>query len=229
MSITSIRPTVLTAETRSRSRGHGRDRRITAAVACPFCRAPVGVACPSFNGHPHAERSRAWKHAGSPDIKSAISISPITTGSHPIPIDRLAARVTRAASHWDQFGPEWRSPSPCPIRHCPLDLPDLSGSTVGRLTVIGLAESVRQGKNAQWLCLCACGYYCLRRTHAINGYINADGNEMSAACSKCGREAKCLKADYFAQHGRYPDEVWPWKLPTKIIARARLNRGPWRT
>ncbi|KIF50952.1 MULTISPECIES: hypothetical protein [Vibrio] len=125
------------------------------------------------------------------------------------PIDRQAALVVQKAPSHSTFQIKnrdklvdsefWEAPRP----HKPIpdntDFIDLTGSKVGRLTVIGfLGKSV-------WQCRCVCGRYCKRTKKFIEQVI--DGRESTESmCRECYGVMLLKKQEYFKAHGCYPSD-----------------------
>jgi len=85
------------------------------------------------------------------------------------PINVTAAKVLFKG---EDFTPDKKiltahSYSPFPTRLVPKNSVDLTGESVGRLTVIGLAE-----KRGMWVVRCDCGRYTMRRAKAIRNQNN---------------------------------------------------------
>lgn len=90
---------------------------------------------------------------------------------HDRPVDRTAARVvSRGESHEyrvcegavnSDLPLETRVPTPAELRTSTFR--NLSGATLGRLTVIGISATT----NARWVCRCLCGSYVMRTAKAI--------------------------------------------------------------
>lgn len=175
----------------------------TQSIRCPHCGAPPGVLCRS-NKNVRASQLRKFyicreRRLGyvslvdsyTRDSHSDISISPVINSNVILsPVDKPAALVTSTAPRWERVSKAWRGAGPIPLRPIPSDMPNMIGRAFGFLTVIGLSKHC--GKNgvggaAAWLCRCACGYYVLRTSKAIN-----HGNDQSACeiCYKTRRSAK---------------------------------------
>lgn len=84
---------------------------------------------------------------------------------------------------------------------------DLTGFKLGRLTVLGLADSDKLDlsrksgiPSGRWVVRCQCGNYELFRRSTINR-----GNIKM--CSECEYKRKMKDRLYFKQHGFWPDEV----------------------
>lgn len=102
------------------------------------------------------------------------------------PINRVARRVMLLGIHWEfETGPRTSEYKP-PLRKVPIDTPDLTGITVGRLKVIGMSVIVRKKKSgktysASWVCRCVCGLYCLRIAQQIHR------GSYRSMCIRCSR------------------------------------------
>lgn len=88
--------------------------------------------------------------------------------------DLWAPKIKEHIEHWD-------APPP-PEAPRPEIMPDLTGRTVGRLTVIRYHG--RRGDSGRWLVRCACGAYELRRSKAITNPKPRDGGQEHA-CAAC--------------------------------------------
>lgn len=122
------------------------------------------------------------------------------------PIDRAAARVTSAGPKGyesDKQIAQVYSATPLPLRPIPAhpSLPDLTGTTRGLLTVVGLWAE-RHGEKALWVCRCVCGYYVTRRTKALTNTRNA-----SDRCDRCRQVAWLRRTSVYQQLGYNPDET----------------------
>ena len=66
---------------------------------------------------------------------------------------------------------------------------NLTGSKVGKLTVLGMADFPGRKHHAAWVVRCVCGYYETRKAKALRDTAYAE----RAACSECDYVAE-LKA-----------------------------------
>lgn len=97
---------------------------------------------------------------------------------HEVPANATAARVVARGESFEYRTQAWSQDSPLPLPTMPVPnngtLPDLTGSRVGRLRVIGYSAD----RKARWVCRCDCGMYTLRKTPALR-------NGTSAPCDQC--------------------------------------------
>lgn len=112
------------------------------------------------------------------------------------PIDRTAALVlNRGPKGLESAKRITQIVSPTALRWCGLThehrrtgVPDLTGMTVGNLTVMGLWRDQQDGKNGLlWVCRCVCGWYVTRKAKAIRNPKNAGD-----CCERC-RQVVFLK------------------------------------
>ena len=108
--------------------------------------------------------------------------------SAPLNADAAIARDGVSNDQWEARIPEnyprWAAPPPAEMQFAVSVLPvDLSGRTMGRLTVIRFHGPGKGG--GRWLTRCTCGYYELRRGKAISNYSGA--NDRDHCCYECER------------------------------------------
>lgn len=114
--------------------------------------------------------------------------APVVGGSGGyVPANRQTAKVVEDVRHnQPRLGDNPENPrrvAPPPMRPVPPDSLNLTGRTVGKLRVVGMAVE-RAGGQARWVCRCACGYYVLRSAAALK---NADNS--GDACNPCRNAA----------------------------------------
>lgn len=97
------------------------------------------------------------------------------------PIDRTAALVlNRGPKGLESAKRITQVVSPTALRWCGLTsehrrtgVPDLTGMTVGNLTVMGLwADRPKATNGLLWVCRCVCGWYVTRKARAIRNPAN---------------------------------------------------------
>ena len=121
------------------------------------------------------------------------------------PADATAARVT-------QPGPKGYEPSklilqvcsavPLPLRPVLKGQLDLTGRTVGRLTVCGLTpKGASPNARGLWSCRCVCGYYTTRHAQAIQNPKNT-----SDCCERCRHVQHLRKVSTYRQTGVNADD-----------------------
>ena len=116
------------------------------------------------------------------------------------PVNRAAARITQPGPQG--LADKARSEAVIPWRPFTGGGVDLTGRTVGSLTVVGIAGGVRRKDSMRsWVCRCVCGRYQTRHARAINNPRNAND-----CCDHC-RHVQYLRrrATYLAL-GFNPDE-----------------------
>lgn len=107
------------------------------------------------------------------------------------PVNAQAARQLGGGEHWEpsvklqDYFTE-RPPLKAIDKGC-LKIPDFidfTGSTYGRLTVLGLMNKTNGEKTASWVCRCQCGGYCTRRTKSLRVAMRG-GNSFVDRCGRC--------------------------------------------
>ncbi|MCC4240338.1 hypothetical protein [Thalassospira povalilytica] len=114
------------------------------------------------------------------------------------PIDRVAVRV---AGKGYEYRPDKKiqtadQPTPIPTRKVPESIPDITGLTRGRLTVIGLARDTKK----RWVVRCNCGTYSLRTAKAMKNEENVQDR-----CEHCRHLAHLKRSDHYRSTGRDRD------------------------
>jgi hypothetical protein len=127
----------------------------------------------------------------------------------PIAIDRVAKRVTKESDLEDRFEIKnrdqkidvefWENPRKHKKTPHNPDFIDLTGETIGRLTVIGWL-----GKGS-WQCRCLCGRYTGRKAKFIQEVLGGR-KPNDVMCSECYALMVLKKREYFKQHGEYPQD-----------------------
>ena len=172
------------------------------AVACQLCKSPRMRACVNLAGEAmptvHRERGIAYKVSlrDVADIRSSVKPSGVVgSPTNAQPVNRMASRVTQRVAAFDKplnERREVRRPALRPILRNELhnpDFTDLTGASVGSLTVVGLSvERAARNKGALWVCQCACGYYVYRTAKALKR-----GNPV-LACEACCNRAQLIRA-----------------------------------
>ena len=97
---------------------------------------------------------------------------------HETPANATAARVVARGESFEYRTHAGCQDSPLPLPTMPVPnngtLPDLTGSRVGHLRVIGFSAE----RNGRWVCRCDCGMYTLRKTSALR-------KGTAAPCDQC--------------------------------------------
>lgn len=117
------------------------------------------------------------------------------------PINSLARIVTMRG---EQYAPDKKVLTgdrefPIPVRkptHNELGMPEfvnLTGKNVGRLTVLGMAKSMK----GKWVVRCSCGIYTTRHSRALKNPANADD-----MCEHCRHLEYLKKAERFRTTGK---------------------------
>ena len=115
---------------------------------------------------------------------------------HERPINSTAAAVTSNGQHHEYKATHLIYDSPFPM---PTWLPgnpnfiDMTGQRFGRLTVFGYSKEFPH----KWVCRCACGMYCIRKTKALTSTTHP-----VIPCHQCYRLAAKKKSEYFKATGR---------------------------
>jgi hypothetical protein len=113
-----------------------------------------------------------------------------------IPVNAVAARVLSVGERHEYAATAIIYDSPFPM---PTWIPDqpsfknLTGLKVGRLTVIGYSSEFKR----RWVCRCACGMYCLRKSKGLTSTENP-----VLPCHQCYRLAVRKKSDFFKRTGK---------------------------
>lgn len=124
---------------------------------------------------------------------------------HPIPVDRVAARVVGKGFQYEPAtrGSASDSETPIPVaKKLPRALTqnpgfvNLTGNRIGRLTVVGVSEA----RYSTWVCRCDCGRYCLRSAAAIKNESNSQDR-----CSHCRHLAFLKRDEYRRTYGKDVD------------------------
>jgi hypothetical protein len=113
-----------------------------------------------------------------------------------MPFDKTASMVTSRGEHFEWAPPQNVIHSETPIRLRPatprevLDpgYVDLTGTKVGRLSVMGIAAFSGQEKR-RWVVRCQCGDYEIRRAKFIKACLRGDQRDK-ATCFECGYTRK---------------------------------------
>ena len=118
-----------------------------------------------------------------------------------IPVDRVAARVTRGGVHYEPNKKILTADSDLPIltTRNPKDVPDLTGTKFGHFTVLGW---FLDGNG--WVVKCVCGIYSIRKTRAVlNPRNNLD------RCERCRHLLFLRRENHWRVHGRdiSPEEL----------------------
>jgi hypothetical protein len=113
------------------------------------------------------------------------AVAPLT------PHDKTAAMVGGKGEHYEFVSKTPHSDTPLPIRKPDVDqlrqpgFVDLSGVSIGRLRVIGIAE-LRTCNGQNWVVRCVCGNYETRKTKYIKKCRSGDNpGEFEPMCSWC--------------------------------------------
>lgn len=122
---------------------------------------------------------------------------------HERPVDRIAARVVGAGVSFEFKISDGAVNSflPLPVRPAQRTeigqacFVDLTGTKLGRLTVIGISAEVA----ARWVVRCVCGAYGLRTAKAIKAA------DPSACCHQCHVLAVAKRKDLARRTGRLVD------------------------
>ena len=112
-----------------------------------------------------------------------------------VPVDRVAVRVVGPGEHFDpnkKIQTNDRS-TPIPTRPVPFGVEDLTGTRMGRLTVLGLARDFKK----HWVVRCDCGTYTTRRRKSI---LNP-GNGADR-CEHCRHLAFLKRDDLWRRTGK---------------------------
>ena len=120
-------------------------------------------------------------------------------GLHREAVDKTAAMVfAKGVKYRNSVKvtcPHWGAPPP--MRKTPACAPKLVGEKFGRLTVVGLHETI----SGSWVVRCACGDYETRKAKSIR-----NPNNFGDRCTKC-RNAAFERKDYeFQKTGREIDQ-----------------------
>ena len=110
---------------------------------------------------------------------------------NPIPIDRVAARVIRAAKAADLWAPQPKqkanfAESSEVLRTAPLphgarnELFTLAGKRRGRMVIVGYAAEQGTGVSAKWVVRCDCGRY-EHRTRIFR-WLGTDATDLCRLC-----------------------------------------------
>ena len=110
---------------------------------------------------------------------------------NPLPIDRVAARVTKAAKATDIWAPkpkpkadfaesaEVLRTAPLP-KGAPRELLALAGKRRGRMVIVGYAAEQGAGCSAKWVVRCDCGKY-EHRTKILR-WLGTDATDLCREC-----------------------------------------------
>lgn len=110
---------------------------------------------------------------------------------NPLPMDRVAARVTRPAKATDLWAPKPKNlhqfvASANVLRTAPLpagvprDMRELPGKRRGRMVIVGYAADQGVGLSAKWVVRCDCGNY-EHRTRILR-WIGTDAIDFCREC-----------------------------------------------
>lgn len=119
------------------------------------------------------------------------------------PLNKTAAVVARGKGvHWtpELKGGHAHYDAPKPVLPFPDPAKDLTGTTLGRLKVIGyVGTTPGSGGNSgpRWLVRCQCGRYEERRTKAIKNPAN-----WVDRCQECHALVKIRSREYFHRTGK---------------------------
>lgn len=121
-----------------------------------------------------------------------------------VPVDRVAVRVTGGGVHFYPNKKIQTADSPVPIaireinrsERANPEFVDLTGSRIGRFTVIGAAKYVL----GRWVVRCDCGTYSLRSSRAIKNAANSQDR-----CEQCRHLAALKREEYYRRTGRDTD------------------------
>lgn len=72
---------------------------------------------------------------------------------------------------------------------------DLTGVTIGRITVLGLMKKKSKNTPAAWVCRCVCGSYSQHKSKTLKSCIES-GNETDIACPSCIYLRKIKSKEY---------------------------------
>lgn len=113
------------------------------------------------------------------------------------PVNKTAGLVISRSQTYkpDQLTNQMRWKEPPQTRKVPADVTDLTGSTRGRLTVIGLLPD--DGKHKKWLVRCTCGWYEARRVKAIRNTKNTQER-----CQECRHLARVKQKEIWRRTGK---------------------------
>jgi hypothetical protein len=109
-----------------------------------------------------------------------------------MPFDKMASQVTGRGEHFEWTAPEHVMHSETPIetrqaayreKNDPRYV-ELTGSTFGRLKVIGISASSDHDKR-RWVVRCQCGDYEIRKARYIKQCLSGE-QEGPAMCMECG-------------------------------------------
>jgi len=95
-------------------------------------------------------------------------------------------------------GDHWTAPPP--TRRVPWNCADLTGTKIGRLTVVGLLDSRSHDKGARWLVRCSCGDYEARRSKALKNPNNAGDR-----CDLCRHQVFLKREQFYLRTGKDRD------------------------
>ena len=117
------------------------------------------------------------------------------------PIDRTASTVTSSGTHYE---PEPTNPCIRWFNECPsfVDHPtapsfvDLTGRSLGYMTVMGYAGKLNNNKNGMWVCRCVCGRYEYRKSHVIRNPKPTDELNRCSVCNNTLRVRDHGKKSY---------------------------------
>lgn len=123
-----------------------------------------------------------------------------------VPVNRSAALAVSGGG--ERYEPAVKTDSrywdtPPPLPPLPENCQDLTGTTFGRLVVVGYygSGSGGGGKGSIWLVRCKCGAYETRRTKSIKKL----GNGFHA-CHKCDYQKHLKRQQFFDRAKRWPTD-----------------------
>lgn len=133
---------------------------------------------------------------------------------NPLPIDRMAARVTGAAKPENLWRPMPKKgsqiPEPgsvlrtAPIPHsAPRELLNLTGKRRGQMVILGYAAEQGHSNSARWVARCDCGNYEYRTR--IMRWLGTDSDDF---CHECQKRRFLLRSGKL---------IWPEKAKRKTI------------
>ncbi|MBP7704178.1 MAG: hypothetical protein KA105_02695 [Caulobacter sp.] len=117
------------------------------------------------------------------------------------PLDRQASIVRDGSGdHYVAPMPDhqahWSAP-PLPLAPRPADVEDLTGRTLGQLTVIRYHGRI--GSGSRWLVRCSCGDYELRKTRVI---VRQHSAGSGGRCRVCDRVAQMREGSAYFKAGQ---------------------------
>ncbi len=141
--------------------------------------------------------------------KTGIWPNPMVEDGHArAPVNKLAALVVGPGTHYDykaarhtgSYDDEWKLPPPTYEPN--QNTKEMRGVRFGRFVVVGFLKTYKNKKVTHqiWLCRCACGVYCARKSRAIQNPANSLDR-----CSECRNLMHLKRRAHFIATGKSID------------------------